>query len=74
MKGFISEVLVSGAWSRNAVVWPDEESAQSAGADLMGRWMLVQDFRSVSVEEQPNRPTWAEQVALRGLPPKSVQL
>ncbi len=58
--GWKTEVFVQGEWASNAVVWPDEQSALSAGRDLMSRWLLVEDFRAVEVDEEPNRPAWAD--------------
>ena len=72
--GWITEVCCQSTWSRNAIVWPDEHSAKQAGADLLSRWMVPTDYRAVEVDEEPNRPTWDEDVAARGLPPRSVQL
>jgi hypothetical protein len=72
--GWKAEVLVDGVWGQNGVVWPDEDSARSAARDLYSRWMLTTDHRAVEVDEEPNRPTWAEHVAEKGLPPKSVTL
>jgi hypothetical protein len=75
MSGFKAEVLVQGEWSRNGQVWPDAESARKAGSDLMGRWMLVEDFRVVEVADTPTeKVTWDEKVAEHGLPPRRVQL
>lgn len=72
--GFKQEVLVSGTWSRDGIVWPDEASALSAGSNLLSRWFVPTDHRAVEVDEEPNRPTWDEWVAEQGLPPTSVQL
>ena len=72
--GYKSEVLVGGKWGQNAVVWPDRESAEAAAADLYSRWTLTAGHRAVEVQERPNRPTWDEWVAERGLPPRSVRL
>ncbi len=72
--GWITEVFAEGKWSRNAIVWPDEHSAKQAGADLLSRWMVPTDYRAVQVDEEPNRPTWDEHVADKGLPPQSVQV
>lgn len=74
MNGFKVEVLVGGEWAQNGVIWPDEESALSAGHDLYLRWALATDHRAVAVAEQPNRPTWQEHTAQHGLPPKRVTL
>ena len=75
IKGWISEVQTGGSdWSRNAVVWPDEKSAEEAGLDLMGRWLLVTDCRARGVNETPNRPSWGDWVAEHGLPARSVVL
>ena len=71
--GFVVEVLV-GSWSRNAEVWPDASSADAAGRNLLARWFVPTDFRVTEVLEVPNRPTWDQWVATRGLPPTSVQL
>jgi len=72
--GWITEVCCSGEWSRNQLVWPDEHSAKQAGADLLSRWMVPTDYRATQVDEEPNRPTWDEDVAKKGLPPRSVQV
>ena len=78
--GYKSEVLVSGEWGQNAVVWPDRESAEKAAANLYSRWTLTTDHRAVEVAEEPNRPTYEEHVAARGQaraggpPPRSVTL
>lgn len=72
--GWKQEVLVSGTWSRDGVVWPDEASAMSAGHDLLMRWFVPTDHRAVEVDEEPNRPTWYEWVNEHGLPAQSVQL
>lgn len=75
-KGYKAEVLVPGdGWGQNGVVWPDRESAERAARDLWSRWTLTTDHRAVEViGEEPNRPTWDEWVAERGLPPRSVRL
>jgi hypothetical protein len=72
--GYKTEVYVQGEWSTNAVVWPDAESADKAGYDLLCRWFVPTDYRVVEVDEEPNRPTWEEYVAQNGLPPQSVSL
>ena len=72
--GWRTEVLADGQWCPNGIVWPDEQSALQAGRDLLSRWFVPTDYRATPVEDEPNRPTWAEHVAQHGLPPKSVQL
>jgi hypothetical protein len=76
LKGFIAEVMVLGdpKWSRNSEIWPDAESADKAGYNLMSRWFLVKEYRVTEVDGPPNRPTWDEYVAERGLPPERVTL
>ena len=59
-KGYKAEVLVDGVWWQNAIVWPDRESAEKAAWDLWARWSLTAGHRAVEVDEEPNRPTWAE--------------
>ena len=71
--GYISEVLIEGSWSRNAVVWPDAASADAAGRDLLSRWFVPSDCRVSEVSEEPNRPDW-ETFTRDGLPPRSVTL
>ena len=72
--GWVTEVLAQGQWCPNGIVWPDEASALMAGKDLLIRWTVPTDYRAVEVEKEPNRPTWDEHVAVKGLPPRSVQL
>lgn len=72
--GWRQEVLVEGKWSRDGVVWPDEDSAMKAGSNLLMRWFVPTDHRAVETDEEPNRPTWDEHVSDRGLPPTSVRL
>ncbi len=74
MSGFIAEVQVDGTWSKNAQVWPDWDSADAAGRDLLSRWFVPTDHRVVEVEKLPNYPTWTEHVCRNGLPPRSVSL
>jgi hypothetical protein len=73
-RGYKAEVLVSGEWGQNGVVWPDEASAAAAAQDLWSRWTATVDHRAVEVDEPPNRPTWAEHIAAHGPPPRSVRL
>lgn len=74
MSGFKTEVLAQGSWVSNGIVWPDKESAEKAGADLLSRWTVPDASRAVPTDEEPNRPTWDEHVAKEGLPPRSVTL
>jgi hypothetical protein len=74
-RGYKAEVRIgSSEWCQNGVVWPDKASAAAAALDLYQRWTLTTDHRAVESDEEPNRPTWEEWVAERGLPPRSVQL
>lgn len=72
--GFKAEVLVDGTWSQNGEVWPDEDSAEKAGYDLLCRWFVPTDYRVVEVREMPNRPSWEKWVTDHGLPKKHVKL
>lgn len=73
--GFKAQMqAVEGDWGSNAQVWPDRESAEQAGHNLMMRWMGCKDMRVIAVDEEPNYPTWDEHVADKGLPPLSVRL
>lgn len=60
--GWVTEVLAEGKWTRNQIVWPDEESALEAGKELLSRWFVPTDYRAVQVNERPNRLTWQEWV------------
>jgi hypothetical protein len=72
--GFKAEVYVDRTWSQNGEVWPDAESADKAGLNLLSRWFVPTDYRVVEVTDEPNRPTWDEWVAQNGLPKRSVSL
>jgi len=75
MKGFVTYMIFGdGSESRNALVWPDAESAEKAGYDLLMRWFVPVDYRVAEVNEEPTRPTWDEHVKAHGLPPKSVKV
>lgn len=75
MSGFKVEVHIPPSeWCGNGETWPDRESADAAGRNLLSRWFVPDDYRVVEVEEEPNRPTWTEWVRERGLPPQSVTL
>jgi len=69
-----AEVLVQGTWSQNSEVWPDAHSAAQAGADLRGRWFLVEGVQVVEVDEEVNRPAWGVWCATGHKPPRSVRL
>ncbi len=72
--GYKAEVLVSGKWSQNAEVWPDQASANSAGCDLLHRWLVPTDYRVVKVDDKPNRPSWKEWIRKNGLPKRHVSV
>lgn len=48
------EVLVNAQWSRNALVFATREEAEASARDLMGRWLLVEDWRAVETEDPVN--------------------
>lgn len=48
------EVLVSGKWCRNGLVFATEEEARLNAIDLMSRWMLVDEARAVESDEPVN--------------------
>lgn len=48
------EVRVNGQWSQNALVFATEEEAMLSARDLMNRWMLVEDARTVPSKEKVN--------------------
>jgi hypothetical protein len=55
------EVLVSGKWSRNALVFATEQEAKDNAHDLMMRWFAVDDSRAVEVDE-PATHSYADRV------------
>jgi len=73
-KGYKAEVLVSGEWGQNSIVWPDEASAAAAARDLYERWTLTTDHRAVEVAEEPNRGTWEEHIAARSYSGRHSQI
>ncbi len=52
--GWKPEVLVSGEWGQNALVFATEEEAKESAGALFGRWTLCQDHRAVEVDEEAN--------------------
>ena len=54
---FKFEVLAHGGWSSNAQRYETEDQARSAGESLRMRWMAVEDYRVVPVDEPPNQPS-----------------
>ena len=41
-------------WSSNACVYATEREALDAGDELMGRWMLVREYRAVTTDDPVN--------------------
>ena len=41
----------SGKWCGNGLRFPTKEAADTYGPDLMSRWMLVQEWRSVPSDD-----------------------
>lgn len=52
-------VLVHGEWAGNALRFESEEEALDNARDLMGRWLLVNDYR-VDKSEDPVNYRWVE--------------
>lgn len=48
------EVLVQGAWSGNGQRWGTQEEADKAGAGLLARWTLPDEYRVVPCDDAPN--------------------
>ena len=44
----------SGKWYGNALAFATEAEALDNAADLMGRWMLVRDYRVIASDEPVN--------------------
>ena len=53
------EVFVQGEWSGNALRFATREESDAYAKDLMGRWTLVRDTRSVESSE-PVTHEWSE--------------
>jgi hypothetical protein len=50
------EVKVNGTFHSNALVFATREEAEQSARELMGRWLLVTDYRAVDSDEPVN---WA---------------
>ena len=48
------EVLVSGKWSRNGLVFATQKEAHDNALALSDRWYMVDDVRSVEVDDPVN--------------------
>lgn len=64
--GWITEFESGGSWASNALVFPDEESANAYGFNLLMRWTGASDFRAVPTDEAPNRPSIKDGLDHRG--------
>jgi hypothetical protein len=47
-------VLVQGEWAGNALRFATEDEALANAENLMGRWMLVEDFRAAESSDPVN--------------------
>lgn len=56
---FKPEVLVSGKWSRNSLVFATQAEAQQNAHALFMRWFACEDSRAVEVDE-PVTHTWID--------------
>ena len=54
-------VLVHGEWAGNALRFATEAEALASAENLMGRWLLVEDFRA-DVSEDPVKHTLVDSV------------
>jgi hypothetical protein len=50
------EVRVNGSFHSNALVFATREEAEQSARELMGRWLLVTDYRAVESDQPVN---WA---------------
>lgn len=48
------EMQVEGKWCRNGLVFATKEEADAQGHDLLMRWFVPTDHRSVEVDEPVN--------------------
>lgn len=48
------QVFVQGQWAGNALVFATQEEAIANARDLMGRWMLVEDYRAIESADEVN--------------------
>ena len=48
---FAVEVFVEGSWSGNALRFPDVETARAYGRDLLSRWLLPTEYRTVPSDD-----------------------
>jgi len=48
------EVLAEGKWCGNALVFETELEAKLYGADLLSRWFVPTDYRTVETDAEVN--------------------
>ena len=53
-KSWKPEVFVDNQWCQNNLAFATKEEAERSAFDLMGRWMLVQDYRAVESDQPVN--------------------
>jgi hypothetical protein len=54
MCNFKPQVKVNGQWAGNALVFATEQEARDNARELMGRWLLVEEFGSAPTEDPVN--------------------
>ena len=47
-------VFVEGSWAGNGLVFASKEEAEANARDLMGRWMLVDNYKAQETEAPVN--------------------
>lgn len=65
-QGWVAEMFVDGAWSRNAIVLPSKKQAEAYASDLFSRWTMPTDKRVKRVAQPPNYEWTSE--GLKALP------
>jgi len=53
-KSYVAEVTTGGEFAGNALRFPTKEGAEEYAVDLMRRWTLVQAWRVVGSQDEPN--------------------
>jgi hypothetical protein len=53
-RSYMTEVLVEGSWSSNALRFATAHEAEMAGRELLSRWMVPTDYRAAPSEDPPN--------------------
>ena len=61
------KVVNEAAWHRNGLAFASKEEAEASARNLMNRWMAVEEWRAVEVEDAVVNYRWDWQAGLVAL-------